>query len=267
MPWNDQGTWIVGADRTGSDDNGLAFNVLNYGAVPNDLTFDQTSIFHEAISSASKLGGTVIIPAGEYAVNLLLDVNGVNIQGESWQSQSTSTRSFLVPWDTSKPCFQIGNNTKFLNGFYVSNLTLHGIGPNGTGSIGMLLPGGCNMGHFTNLSIRRFSQRQLGLRSDGAYCTEYVYFDGLNLEGCGTETPGDGVLHLHYGADVSGSWVTAVYINNFTIRSNNGEPAIYSEGVSPCFTNGWVQCGMGTAGTSRWRMLGLAGLPRMTFAN
>ena len=69
----------------------------------------------------------------------------------------------------------------------------------------------------------------------------------MELGGGGTEAPGGGVLHLHYGADVSGSWVTAVYINNFTIRSNNGEPAIYSEGVSPCFTNGWIQCGMGTA--------------------
>lgn len=264
MPWNDRSTEIVGIwDGVAINSDGEHIDVRTYGAVPNDLSFDQTYAFHDAIAAAAVKGGTVFVPAGEYAVNILLDVNGVNIQGCSWQSQSTSTRSFLVPWDITKPCIQIGNNTKFLNGFYVSNLTLHGIGPNGTGAVGMLLPGGCNMGHFVNLSVRRFSNRQLSLRSDGAYCTEYVYFDGLNLEGCGTATPGEGVLHLHYGGEVSGSWVTAIYINNFTIRSNDGEPAIYTEGVMPCLTNGWVQCGWGTAGS----VGGIVLVPRVTASN
>lgn len=261
MSWNNQATWVNGLQFDKGKD--VYCNVVNYGAIPDDLTFDQTSAFQAAIAAAAVEGGTVLIPPGTYAVNLLLDVNGVSIEGTSWQSQSTTTQNYLVPWDTTKPCLQIGNNTKFLNGFYVSNLTLHGIGPNGTGEIGLLMPGGVNMAHFTSLSIRRFSKRQLSIRSDGAYCSEYAYFDGLNLEGCGTATPGEGVLHLHYGGEVSGSWVTAIYINNFTIRSNDGEPAIYTEGVMPCLTNGWVQCGMGTAGS----VGGIVLVPRVTASN
>ena len=240
--------------------NQRRFDVRHYGAKPDNLTFDQTAAFHRAIAAAAVEGGTVVVPPGVYPVNILLDVNGVNFEFSSWQSQSTTTQNYLVPWDITKPCFQIGNNTKFLNGFYIKNLTMHGIGPNGTGEIGMLMPGGVNMAHFTSLSIRRFAKRQLSIRSDGAYCSEYVYFDGLNLEGCGTATPGEGVLHLHYGGEVSGSWVTAIYINNFTIRSNDGEPAIYTEGVMPCFTNGWIQCGMGTANS----VGGIVLVPRVT---
>lgn len=232
----------------GGGTNPFVFDIRLYGALPNNTTFDQTPNFHNAIADVvTKGGGTIYVPAGTYAGNILLDVNGVNFQFESWQAQSSgTTHNHLVPWDVNKPAFQIGNNTKLLNGFYINNLCLHGIGPNGTGHVGMLMPGGVNRGHFVNLSVRRFSDMQMSLTSVGAFCTEYVYFDGLNLEG-NSVTAGSAVLNMHYGGEVSGSWVTAVYINNFSILSMDGEPCIVTEGVQACFTNGWIQCGLGTA--------------------
>jgi len=221
-------------------------DVRNYGAIPNDLSFDQSPAFHAAIAAAAVIGATVFVPKGRYACNILLDVQGVNIEGDSWQG-GVSTHNYLCPWDITKPVLQLGNNTKLLNGFYVSKLTLSGTGgPNGVGQIGLRMPGGVNRCHLKSISVRRFSSIQMSLESTGAYCTEYVFFDGLNLEG-NTVVPGAAVLNLHYGGEVSGSWVTAVYINNFTIQSMEGEPCIVNEGVAACFTNGWIQCGMGTA--------------------
>ena len=158
-------------------------DVRNYGAIPNDLSFDQTAAFHAAIAAAAVIGATVFVPKGRYACNILLDVQGVNLEGDSWQG-GVSTHNYLCPWDITKPVLQLGNNTKLLNGFYVSKLTLSGTGgPNGVGQIGLRMPGGVNRCHLNSISVRRFSSIQMSLESTGAFCTEYVFFDGLNLEG------------------------------------------------------------------------------------
>lgn len=61
---------------------GPVYNVLDYGAIPDDKLED-TQAIEQAIKDAAFTRGTVFVPAGEYVVGSLKLPSGVTIAGES----------------------------------------------------------------------------------------------------------------------------------------------------------------------------------------
>lgn len=62
-------------------DGRQVFNVLNYGAKPNDLAKDNRGAFNAAIKAADAVGGVVYVPEGTWYMGMSDKGNGANQQG------------------------------------------------------------------------------------------------------------------------------------------------------------------------------------------
>lgn len=236
MAWNDQATWIDGlqSSSAGGSVSGPYLNVLAYGAIPN-TDQDSTSFFHDAIADLPDTGGTIVIPDGWFKVNLVITKNNVRITGQSMQDTSTG-ENYLYPWDVDAYTVTVGDDTKYLYGFRMDNVSLWG-GNAGAGKYGLNIVGGTQCAHFNNVSIRNFGTLGIHVKGGDNYNCEWIHFNGLI---CRTPTVGNptGIL-LEYGT----TWLTAIYINNYKIE---GPPvgtgyALVVDSVPLGLSHGWLQ--------------------------
>jgi hypothetical protein len=193
---------------------------------------DETSIFTSALAS----GMPVDIQPGTYAVNLVITTSTVRLAG-LLGNNANGVR--LIPYDTTKPVIQIGNNSGTVDSVVLENLLIDG---GATGQIGLSLPGGARKCFYRNLRIQNFTAACLSIGS-GANATLYQYFDGLALSSTAIGTNG-ALLKLDYGT----SFVAAIFIENAVIEGQvwgggtNGAHCIQNDSVSGLYlTATWIQ--------------------------
>lgn len=214
------GQWYAGINFNGfytwdyhslAGDGSIAVNVKNYGAVGAGTNVDDTAAFNLAISAVTgQGGGDVYVPPGKYAVNLTLTSNNVRLVGTS-QSVSGTTTNCLVPYATGSPVIQVGNDTAFVADVRLDNLTLFGVGPNGTGNIGLYLAGGALRTNIRNLSSTSFITNSVKVQGGTSYPAELIWFDQCQFQPSGTCLDA-GVL-VAYPATGS-QWTTDIFFDN-----------------------------------------------------
>lgn len=96
-------------------------DVRNYGAKEGDTSFDSTAAFHAAIAALPASGGTVQA-MGRYACNITITKSNVRIIGSSMSDTST-TYSVLVPFNLANPVITIGDDTGYLYGVRLDNIS------------------------------------------------------------------------------------------------------------------------------------------------
>lgn len=214
--------------------NGPGLDVRFYGAKQGNTAFDSTDAFHRAIAALPATGGTIYAP-GRYACNITITKSNVRIVGTSMSDTST-TNDVLVPYNVANPVITIGDDTKYLYGVRLDNISLFG-GNAGEGAYGLKVRGGVQNAHFTNLSVRNFGTTGIHVKGGDNYNCEWIFFNGLI---CRTPTVGNptGML-LEYGT----TWLTAIYINNYKIE---GPPvgtgyALIVDSVPLGLSHGWLQ--------------------------
>ncbi|HET8574880.1 MAG TPA: glycosyl hydrolase family 28-related protein [Candidatus Paceibacterota bacterium] len=211
-------------------------DVRAFGA-KGDGTTDDTAAFNAAIASLGTAGGTIYVPNGEWAVNLVITQDNIHILGES--SGEYNTPNKLVPYDTSKPVIQVGNDTGLVVNFRLENIGMEGSGPNGTGSTGLYLAGGAYRDFYNNIDIRDFLDYGLRLEAGTSQPVAYNFFSGLVVEANTVSTNGVAV-GIYY--PVSGSYTAANYFTNVNISgpATNGY-ALEVDSATPNFANTWIQ--------------------------
>lgn len=239
VPWNQDAIKLrpTGANTslTMRDfvDNGIALDVRFYGAKQN-LAFDSSAAFTAAIAALPASGGTIYAP-GKYAFNITWTKSNVRISGSS-MSDTSATESVYMPYNVNLPVITIGDDTKYVYGARLDNVSLFG-GNAGEGKYGLKIVGGVQCASFTNLSVRNFGTTGIHVKGGDNYNCEWIHFNNLI---CRTPTVGNptGIL-LEYGT----TWLTAIYINHYKIE---GPPvgtgyAMVVDSVPIGMTNGWLQ--------------------------
>ena len=223
--------------------DGQWVDARNFGVTPNNLTFDQTTAFENAINYAASSGiGRVYVPAGKYAANIVVNVDNVHIVfARRGTTRSPGSENYcLEPWNITLPCFAIGNDTRNVMGVTVENLWMSGPGPNGTGAIGLLVDGGAVFTKFSGLTISNFSQFQIKVApTNNAYPIEYNSFYDVDLStSLSTLTA---ALGMYQPTSGTASWVSANYFYNLSTDTGNYGYCVELDGCDLYVFGGWLQ--------------------------
>ena len=221
-----------------------AGDVRRYGAVGDGVT-DDTTAFYSAIASVT--GEIVFDPSKTYAVNLVITKRGTRINGRGGDNLAVGGTIIknLIPYDPTQPVIQIGNDTAYVGGVTIENLSIWSQSPSGThGQIGLLLAGGCYGNTIRNVQIgNQFSVHNLKLISGSTYANAYNQIVGLQLWTLGN-TNQTATLGSYYG----NTYCTANFISHFNITGPSGTGTGYAIENDSCrldLVNGWVQCSNG----------------------
>lgn len=213
-------------------------NVMSFGAIPNNLTFDQSAAFNNAIAYATAHNiGKVIVPAGKYAANILITQNGVMLEGEQPQNWY-APNVYLTSWTIASPTIQIGNDTGNVYGGVINNICLNGSGPNGQGVTGLFLGGGCNGINISNFSCENYTGNGVLIGGAANYPVEYVNFAQCNFAGNYTSSY-TAVITVNNGS--GSSWTSAIYMSNCNLISNAFGRMMVLNGASLGWSGGWLQ--------------------------
>jgi hypothetical protein len=221
-------------------------NVLSFGAIPNNLTFDQSFAFNNAIAYAAANNiSKVIVPCGKYACNILITQSYIYLEGNQSGAASGGTsvsNIYLTPWNIANPVIQVGNDTAVVAGVTLSNLVLNGGSPNGNGQTGLFLAGGCNGINLNSVNAGFFAGTAILLGPSNNYPVEYINFVNCNwFAALSTFT-------TVFGAYSTGtSWTSATYLSNCNIQSNANGYAIIITGTGITWNGGWIQANSGKA--------------------
>ena len=219
-------------------------NVMSFGAIPNNLTFDQSTAFNNAIAyaAANKIS-KVIIPCGCYACNILITQNNIYLEGNQSGSavgNSGAANVYLTPWTIANPDLQVGNDTGTVSGVTLSNIVLNGLSPNGNGQIGLFLGGGCNSLNINSVNAGYFVGTAILLGPSNSYPVEYINFSNCNWFGAFS------AYTSVFGAYSTGSsWTSATYLTNCNVQSNSNGYAIIISGTGITWNGGWIQASSG----------------------
>jgi hypothetical protein len=180
----------------------------DFGAKGDGVT-DDTEAFAAAYAAFPSSGGVIFAPNGKYAMNLTILKTNVTIQGTS-NVLDTNINDCLVPWDTTKPVIQIGNDTGYVRGTKLKNLTLYGTGPNGVGQQGLALMGGAYQTFIDNFAANRFSAYDIYGISGATYPVVYTFFSKYQTVANSTTTASIGLFN-------GPQYLTAIYFVNGNI--------------------------------------------------
>jgi hypothetical protein len=210
---------------------GAYLNVLDYAADNTGAT-DSTTAFNNAIAALPTNGGTIYIPPGVYALNLVINTSGVCLIGPGLSSLLTApTSNFLRPFDTTKPVIQIGNDTKYVTGVILENILFYGTN---TGTTGLYCAGGCYRNSFVNISSFNFVGNCIKLQGGASYACAFNNFVNINVSAAVNGNC------LYVNGNVA-TYTTANYITNFNFSSNTGGHAVVVDSTFINLLNGWVQ--------------------------
>lgn len=179
----------VGVQRLHVGDRKV-INIIDFGADDTGAT-DSTPAIAEAVRSLGvDLGGTVIIPPGEFAMNYALTNSNVEIRGHSSAVRGSAAVSMLVPWNTNSPVLSVGNDTTdqgieaYASGNRIRDLYFYGVGPNGMGKVGFRVTGGAYKCEYHNVTSYNFAE--YGTMVEGGLEQETLYhkFWNSHFEHC-----------------------------------------------------------------------------------
>jgi hypothetical protein len=191
---------------------------------PADGT-DATAAFNAAIAALPLLGGgRIICKQKQYAVNLVINRNNIQIVSDSGSDWATQNR--LVPFNPAIPCVQVGDGSVGFNAFaydtQIENICIHAAGPNGTGTIGLLITG-AQRASYRRVNVRGFTKWGIRFQSGANLTWGSVarhYFHDCHVQGDPKYCRA--LISFDYNAGGAGAlqYVTAVYFSNLGCNAN-----------------------------------------------
>ncbi|MFA7209678.1 MAG: glycosyl hydrolase family 28-related protein [Parcubacteria group bacterium] len=203
-------------------------NVLARGVTANDGTDDTDSLQAVIDEVEAAGGGSVCLPAGRYRANITIESDNVHLIGESFNN-SASAKAMIQYADSTLPVLTIGGGTAYVQGVTVTGVTLSG--NSGVGVGGLVVQGAyrCTFRDFSAIGFEKYGVR---LKSTATRYTCHILFDGFNISDVDSNC-----VEMRYGPQ----FVSAIYFSNGYISDTSGGRAIINEGVSPYFSNVWIQ--------------------------
>jgi hypothetical protein len=237
-----------------------------WGAIAGDTSFDQTAAFNKAINSVpAGYPVHVVVPPGDYRVNLVLSHRGLVMDFPADTIGRNNVRySQLRPWSISSPVVTLGDDTA------LSTMTLRGLSinsetANGSGShaaIGLKVTGGAYEVRLDDFNVSgAFTDHFVDMNAGATVQTSKIFFNGFNLvEGAGS----DPTSTINMYDATGGSYLTAIYINNFTINGvNTTHPILVLDSAALTLTTGYFDL----FGTNGIMMEDTARMPKLIMVN
>ena len=214
---------------------GPYINVMDYGATGLGIA-DDTPAFAAAIAAVPATGGTVYVPPGMYAINLIINRPKIRLLGSHiGRISSVLNPSGLVPFDFTQPVLQLSNDTQINEGIQLENLEFNG---RVDGWYGLKMNGGTYTGLFKNLSLGSFARKGLWIESGVAQPIAYLYFDGLVIQPRSVAV----TTHEHnilIRSSPLPQYCTAVFFTNVRLSGLAAGWNLELDGVQASFANAW----------------------------
>jgi len=211
-------------------------NVLDYGAIGNGIA-DDTAAFNAAIAAVPVAGGTVLVPPGTYAINILINRPKIRLIGSHIGRVSSGTnRAGLVPFDITQPVVTISNDTQLNQGVQLQNLELNG---RALGYYGLKIRGGSYSQFFDNITIQEFTKKGLWITTDTTFPVAYLYFNGLAIQPAITAAHEHNILIEQTD---TANFAEAIFFNNVRLAGHTVGYAVEISGsANTTWTNSWFQ--------------------------
>lgn len=269
--------------RTVADKLGDAVNILDFVNASDraDLaltspTKDYTYAMTAAVSALPAGGGTIVIPNSVpiLPLNYVLTKSGVTIRGmgqTNWLYTATAYTG-MVPYNSSLPVLQVGNDTGYVVGTDLENLSISN--PSGTGNIGLKLYGG-TLGFVANgLTVTGFNQKSVWLQNSPNFPVSYVHINHYTFNtnsNAAAVTSGSASFYAEYDNSTAGpntSFTTGISLQDGNLpAANNVAHQLWLDGVQMWMGNTYIQCSGPDTGIMLAQTWAGAPLPEITWAN
>ncbi|WP_432662636.1 glycosyl hydrolase family 28-related protein [Wukongibacter baidiensis] len=204
-------------------------DVKAFGAKGDGIT-DDTKAIEKAIEAAPE-GSIIVIPPGEYKCNITILKSNITIAGERGHNYSGS---YLTPFDTTKPCVQIGDGKKDIRNIKLDNISLVGTdNPEHYDSVGLKIYGIYYL-YTSGLNIEKFGGNNVEIDSD-KIPSSYIYFNNFR-----TGYSQKSAFYVNYGK----KWSTAIYLDTFSAEVGPGDNSrciTLKDKILLNCSNGWIQ--------------------------
>lgn len=188
-------------------------NILDFGADRTGVA-DSTSAFEDAMAELP-LGGTIIIPEGLYAVNLVLTGGGYNFIGQQSDNENAST-ACLIPFDPTLPVVKFGDGTTNTRSIRLRNVTIRP--KTGVSADKGVMFYGCNRCYLIDCVVRNFEDYQIQFDSSATKPTFFIHVIGCSISEIGVS--GCLGIDFNYGAQyTSGIFLADCDINGIALGS------------------------------------------------
>lgn len=156
-------------------------DVRLFGAVCDGVT-DDTIAVQAAYDALPATGGAIFIP-GQSKFNLTITKSNVMIVGDAHVKNyvNPATTGQFIPADITKPLIQVGNDTAYVRGFCMQNVTLNGVNGSDYGDIGIYLAGGAFECHLTNVTVWNF-KTCFKFQGGASYACSKIHVRGFNCQ-------------------------------------------------------------------------------------
>lgn len=152
---------------------------LTAGEEPNGTDDNDTTVEAAYATLSSTDGGELFFPEGTWKFNLIITKPNVTITGISQLRDTSVTPSFttyFIASDLSNPVIQVGNDSGWVRGVLIRNVSLNG--DNG-GTKGLRFAGGAFECRVENSAVAYFDT---GIHIEGgtSYPASLIYFDSVH---------------------------------------------------------------------------------------
>lgn len=235
--------------QTNKFENELGIVSVEWFGAKGDGITDDTKAIQKAIDNVPE-GSIIKIPPGKYKCNITIIKSNITIIGERGNRNSGS---YLIPFDTTKPCIQIGNGEEAVRNISLDNITLMGTNDSShSNSVGLRIYG-IHYLYTNGLNIESFGGNNIEIDS-GNIPSSYLYFN--NFRTANSHRSG---FYVNYGA----SWVSAIFLNNFSAQigqSDTSRCITLKDKVLLDCSNGWIQ-------SKNYKGIDLYGDPSISLTN
>lgn len=204
------------------------YNVLDYGAVPG---VDCSTIVQGIQDNIGVAGGEIFFPTAgtNWIVNLTITKPNVTIAGGGHVVDYTnSLRGKLTPANTALPVIQVGNDSGYVKGVVIKDLTLDG---GSTGALGLYMAGGAFETTVRNVTIVFFTNCVKFLGGT-TYPASLIYCSRLDIQPA--NVAGARGIYSVQTANYPTSWTTAIYLDDCHIQGPSSASNSYAMEIDSC---------------------------------
>lgn len=206
-------------------------------------TLDHSAALVAAIAALPATGGTVTISVPRFPCNITITNNGVTLKGDgqgTWLGSGSNYRG-LVPYNLSLPVLTVGDDTKYVSGTRLENITISS--PTGLGLYGLKLYGGTYGFSASGLTINGFKSRCLWVENGPNYPATYITISNFSFFTSSSATSTDAAVYFKYATSGASSFATALFLSNGNIGSASSVARqVWLDGTEISTSNVYIQC-------------------------
>jgi hypothetical protein len=205
---NPQGNNIAAINQLGAQTYSAVYPAMSGLPITNGIYTDGTSDSSarlQAIINAvgTRGGGKILLPSGTVLTNVLITSDSITIDGNGMST-------IIRPFNQSSHCIQIGDGTRQVQGFNLSNLRISGYSLTADGD-GLYI-NGLYYGEFTNLIVENCGRDGIHITAPDNYPTSKLLFSAVRNNNHGRYN-----LYVDYGnGTAANTWTSNISFVEYT---------------------------------------------------